>query len=116
MEIRFPSHKSKFYRKPKLKYPCNVHGNIRAEKSIHFKIFEWTYMVHRYSRHMDIHWCIFNEWIIRHGYCMDTSIRETQEYLNNIRAYGTTYLINQQKSRARNLRNTPSSFNQTYAH
>ena len=53
---------------PGLKYPCN----IQAEKFIHLKILEWTSMVHGYS----IHLCIFNKWIIRHGYCMDTSTRD----------------------------------------
>jgi len=33
-------------------------------------------MVHRYSRHTDIHLCIFNKWIIRHEYRTDTSTRE----------------------------------------
>jgi len=37
------------------KYPCNVHGDILAEKSIHMKIPEWTSMVHG---HVDS--CIFN--------------------------------------------------------
>jgi len=32
--------------KSRLKYPCNVHGNIHAEKSIYLKILEWTSMVH----------------------------------------------------------------------
>jgi len=29
-----------------------------------------------YSRHMNIHLCIFNIWIFRHGCRMDTSTRE----------------------------------------
>jgi len=27
--------------------------------------------------HTDIHSCFFSEWVIRHGYCMDTSTRVT---------------------------------------
>jgi len=34
---------------PGLKYPCNVHSNIHAKKSIHSKILEWTSIVHEYS-------------------------------------------------------------------
>ena len=42
---------------PGFKYPCNLHGNIHAEKSIHLRIPEWTSVVHG---HVDIDSCIFN--------------------------------------------------------
>jgi len=42
-----------------LKYPCNAHGNIHAEKSIHLKILEWTSIVHGCSINTWISICIF---------------------------------------------------------
>ena len=63
--------KSYSYRKTGLKGTCKIHGNINAEKSIHLTILEWTPMVHG---HTDS--CFLNEWIIRHGYCMDISTQE----------------------------------------
>ena len=66
---------STFSRRPGLKCPCKIHGNIHAEKSIHLRFLEWTTVVHG---HTDIHSCIFNGWIIRHGYFMDPSTRKAE--------------------------------------
>ena len=62
-------------------YPCNLHGDIQADKSILLKILER-------HRHMDIHLYIFNKLMIRHGYRMDTSTRAI-EPLGQTTAGGT---------------------------
>ena len=58
-----------------LECPCKIHGNIHAEESILLKILEWTFMVHGHGMDTQISILFFNEWIIRFGYCMDTSTR-----------------------------------------
>jgi len=65
-----------------LKYPCNVHGNIYAEKSIHLKILEWTSMVHGHIN--IIHSCIFIVRIFRYEYFMNTSTRGDAKKIGSV--------------------------------